>query len=74
MQYVVGAIVAIIFMSGLMAAFYFGYRIGAARKKINPAPDLPPDETQQRREEQLRRDLELLSGYNLSKALERKKV
>lgn len=71
MEYVIGAAMALIFICGLGAAFFLGYRLGKGRRAT---PAKPASEEQKRREEQLKRDFEIISGYNLSRALDRKRV
>jgi hypothetical protein len=79
MQYIIGAVIALIFICGLGAAFLIGYRMGKAQKAAKAPPPVSKEdkamlEEQKRREDQLQKDFRTISGYNLNKALERKKV
>lgn len=74
MPYIIGAAGALLFILCLAAAFYAGYRLGRRHRKSAPAKRTGMDEAARRREEQLMKDFAIMSGYNLNKALERKRA
>jgi hypothetical protein len=79
MQYIIGAVGALLFLGALGGAFWLGFRCGVDKsgpqRTAAPTKDVGAEaETTKRREEQLRKDFEVISGYNLSKALERRKT
>lgn len=71
MELLIGALMGVGFFVLLSAALYIGYSIGRKRTKL---PDLEKDDDKQREIEQLNKDFKNLMSYDMTTALQRKKV
>jgi hypothetical protein len=69
MEYLIGALLAVFFFIAFLFSFYVGYKQG---KKVS-AP-IPLDKEKKRQIEQFDKEFKALFNYDVSKAVERKKV
>lgn len=69
MEYFLGLLSGVVFLSAMGAAVYVGYRLG--RKK---PPAQKVDEEEKQRMESYDKHFKALFSYDVSKALQRKKV
>ncbi len=70
MQYMIGAVFTVFFVACLGLSYLLGYKQGKALKPRTKA--VPVDEAERLKAERLQKEFEIISGYNLSKAAERK--
>jgi hypothetical protein len=73
MEYIIGLISGLVFFICLGLSFYFGYKAGSKKQPITPINQDTDEQTIQRTK-QLHEDFQAIMNYDLSTAMQRKKV